>query len=258
MATILFEEIVFGPIQSRRLGSSLGINLLPRHGKWCNFDCIYCECGWNKDGLADKKLPTLDEVRTALEERLVALKTEGTHIDTITFSGNGEPTAHPDFPAIIDHTLALRDRLYPEAVVSVLSNASNLNKPQVCAALKKIDNPILKIDGCTRDFVNDINRPAPGYSLEQTLNYLESFQGDFILQTMFLKGEVEGRLLDSTEASEVAGWQAIVRRLRPREIMMYTLDRETPLSGLRKVTLEEMEAIAAPLRQEGFKIQIRG
>ena len=258
MATILFEEIVFGPIRSRRLGSSLGINLLPRHGKWCNFDCIYCECGWNKDGLKDKTLPTLDEVREALERRLNELKAEGTHIDTITFSGNGEPTAHPDFAAIIDHTVELRDRLYPEAVISVLSNASNLHKPAVCEALKKVNNPILKVDGCTESFVNDINKPAPGYSLERTLNNLESFHGDFILQTMFLKGEIDGRPLDSTEASEVAGWQAIVRRLRPREIMRYTLDRETPMSGLRKVTIEEMEAIAAPLREEGFQIQIRG
>ena len=164
----------------------------------------------------------------------------------------------PDFAAIIDHTVELRDRLYPEAVISVLSNASNLHKPAVCEALKKVNNPILKVDGCTKSFVNDINKPAPGYSLERTLNNLESFHGDFILQTMFLKGEIDGRPLDSTEASEVAGWQAIVRRLRPREIMMYTIDRETPMSGLRKVTIEEMEAIAAPLREEGFQIQIRG
>ncbi len=258
MATLLFEEIVFGPIRSRRLGSSLGINLLPRHGKWCNFDCIYCECGWNKDGQADKQLPTLEEVRQALSRRLLSLKEEGTRIDTITFSGNGEPTAHPDFPAIIDLTIELRDRLYPEAVISVLSNASNLHKPQVREALKKINNPILKIDGCTRSFVEAINRPAPGYSLEKTLEHLASFQGNFILQTMFLKGMVEGQLLDSTEAEEVAGWQNIVRQLKPREIMMYTLDRETPMSGLKKVTLEEMDAIAAPLREEGFNIQIRG
>lgn len=258
MSTILFEEIVFGPIHSRRLGSSLGVNLLPRHGKWCNFDCIYCECGWNRDGRADNRLPSLEEVRRALEDKLTRLRSEGTRIDTITFSGNGEPTAHPDFAAVIRHTLELRDRLCPEAAVSVLSNASNLHKEEVRDALRRIDNPILKVDGSSAGFVSAINNPSPGYSLERTLGLLETFAGNFILQTMFLRGEVGGRPLDSTDPEEVRGWYDIVRRLRPREIMMYTLDRETPMSGLTKVSVPEMEEIAAPLLREGFRIQIRG
>ena len=256
MATILFEEIVFGPIRSRRLGSSLGINLLPRHGKWCNFDCIYCECGWNKDGLKDKTLPTLDEVREALERRLNELKAEGTHIDTITFSGNGEPTAHPDFAAIIDHTVELRDRLYPEAVISVLSNASNLHKPAVCEALKKVNNPILKVDGCTESFVNDINKPAPGYSLERTLNNLESFHGDFILQTMFLRGEYLGQRVDNTTEEEVAAWLKIVEELKPKQVMVYSLDRDTPCQTITKVEKDDLRAIGDRVEALGIPCSV--
>ena len=130
------EETVFGPIHSRRLGSSLGINLLPQKGKICNFDCIYCECGWNRDGLQDKTLPSAADVRNALEDKLRSLRAEGVGIDSITFSGDGEPTLNPEFPQIIDDTLALRGRYYPEAAVSVLSNATIAHIPEVFKALR--------------------------------------------------------------------------------------------------------------------------
>ena len=258
MGTILFNEIVFGPIRSRRLGSSLGVNLLPRYGKWCSFDCIYCECGWNRDGKKDTTLPSKEEVYQALDSRLHQLKEEGTAVDTITFSGNGEPTMHPAFPDIISFTLELRDKLYPSAKVSVLTNATQLGKPQVREALQKIDNPILKIDSPIEWMVQAINIPDKSYSLERTIENIKLFNSNFILQTMFLKGVEQGVEIDCTNPEHVEKWRNLVRELSPREVMMYTIDRETPAKELRKVTVEEMEAIAAPLKEEGFNIQIRG
>ena len=246
------EDTVFGPISSRRLGSSLGINLLPQQGKICNFDCIYCECGWNKDGLGDTVLPSARDVREALTSKLEACRAAGTPIDSITFSGDGEPTLNPEFPQIIDLTLELRDRYYPEAKVSVLSNATRIGKEAVFQALCKVDNPILKIDAPTDEGVRKINQPTGDYSLEKVLENVERFQGRFVLQTMFLKA-------DGWESGEWAGpWMDIVRRLKPREVMVYTIDRETPQQGLRKYTVEQMRALVQPLIDEGFNIQIKG
>lgn len=251
---MLREETVFGPIKSRRLGSSLGINLLPVNGKLCNFDCIYCECGWNRDGKDDRKLPTATDVRNALETKLQYLLSNGTPIDSITFSGDGEPTLNPDFEKIIDDTLELRDKYYPKAVVSVLSNATRVHLPEVFRALCKVDNPIMKIDAPTDNLVALINKPAPGYSLERVVDTLKRFNGDFVLQTMFLRNEV----FDSSSEEVLKGWMAIVRKLRPREIMVYTIDRPTPESGLQKFTAGEMKALVQPLLDEGFNIQIKG
>lgn len=258
MSTILFNHIIFGPIKSRRLGNSLGVNLLPKFGKWCSFDCIYCECGWNKDGKKDTELPSKEEVYQALESKLTGFKAEGTPIDTITFSGNGEPTLHPDFAAIIDFTLELRDRLYPDAKVSVLTNATQLGKESVRNALMKINNPILKIDSPIEEMVQVIDRPNAAYSLEKTIGNIKLFNSNFILQTMFLKGEVDGKVIDCTNEKHCNAWRELVRELKPREIMMYTIDRETPAQNLQKVTVEEMTQIAQPLIDEGFNIQIKG
>ncbi len=258
MGTILFNHIIFGPIKSRRLGNSLGVNLLPKFGKWCSFDCIYCECGWNKDGKKDTTLPTKEEVFEAMSSRLHELSAEGTPVDTITFSGNGEPTMHPAFAQIIDFTLQLRDKLYPSAKVSVLTNASQLGKKEVRDALQKIDNPILKIDSPLEHLVEAINIPNAAYKLNDAIENIKLFNHNFILQTMFLKGVENGVEIDCTCKEHVEAWQNLVRELAPREVMMYTIDRETPAKNLQKVSVEEMEAIAAPLVNEGFKIQIRG
>ena len=184
---MLREETVFGPIRSRRLGNSLGINLLPVNGKICNFDCIYCECGWNADGRGDTVLPTAAQVRSALEDKLSALMLEGMPLDSITFSGDGEPTLNPEFPRIIDDTLKLRDAFFPSAKVSVLSNATRVHLDEVFEALRKVDNPIMKIDAPTDALAALINRPAPGYSVARVVEALKRFQGDFVLQTMFLR-----------------------------------------------------------------------
>lgn len=258
MSTILFNEIIFGPVHSRRLGTSLGVNLLPRFGKWCSFDCLYCECGFNKDGKEDNKLPTFEEVKVALETTLKDYTKNSGKIDTITFSGNGEPTLHPDFAQIIDFTLEMRAKYCPGAKVSVLSNASQIHKPAVAAALLKTDNPILKIDSAIEETIRTIDRPQFIYSLKTLKENLEPFRNKFVLQTMFLRGEFEGKAIDNTTELEVTEWRKLVTDIEPREIMVYTVDRETPAANLQKVSVEEMEKITAPLKELGFRISISG
>ena len=249
-----FDEIVFGPIFSRRLGSSLGVNLLPSKGKLCNFDCVYCECGWNKDGIAERRFPPLEDVEAALEEKMARAAAEGTPVDSITFSGNGEPTMHPDFPKIIDVTLRCRDRYFPNAKVSVLSNATLIGRDAVAQALMKVDNPILKIDASSDELIGMINKPVGTYRLEDTVQAMMKFNGNFVLQTMFLKSPD----FDTASPEALARWMDIVRKVRPKEIMVYTIDRETPDKSLQKYTVDEMTGFVRPLLEEGFKIQIRG
>lgn len=249
-----FEDIVFGPIQSRRLGVSLGVNLLPAHGKICNFDCVYCECGWNRDGRDDKVLPRYEQVSVALESRLKQLAENGVVVDTITFSGNGEPTMNPDFPQIIDKTLQLRDLFCPDAKVSVLSNATLIARESVFEALCKVDNPIMKIDASSDQLIRKINKPTGSYSLDEIVDGLKRFDGNFILQTMFLRSED----FDTVADGALERWMDIVRELRPREVMVYTIDRETPQSDLQKYSVEQMQEMVRPLMEEGFKVQVRG
>ncbi len=246
------ETLVFGPIHSRRLGSSLGINLLPEKGKLCNFDCIYCECGWNKDGRGDTRIPTAEELRIALEAKLRACREGGERIDSITFSGDGEPTLNPAFPSIVDITLSLRDRLYPEAKVSVLSNATRLDDPAVFAALRKVDNPILKLDAADDASVRVVNRPQGRYRVADVVAGMRRFEGDFILQTMFLRGPG----FDSSAPEVLLPWMDVVRDLHPRKVMVYTLAREAPAQGLEAFTAEQMRTLVRPLLEEGFDIQI--
>ena len=249
------EETVFGPIFSRRLGSSLGINLLPEKGKICNFDCIYCECGWNRDGRNDTVLPTAEKVRTDLERMLVKLVAEKTTVDSITFSGDGEPTLNPEFPQIIDDTLRLRDQYYPAAKVSVLSNATRVHIPEVFAALCKVDNPIMKIDAPTNELIEKINMPAPGYDITRVIEALKQFKGNFVLQTCMLRGNG----FDSSSPEVILPMMDIVRMLRPREWMVYTIDRATPMQGLEKFSPQEMKTLVQPIIDEGItKVQIKG
>ncbi len=246
------EELVFGPIFSRRLGSSLGINVLPEKGKICNFDCIYCECGWNKDGRGDTRLPVAAELREALAAKLTESLEEGTPIDSITFSGDGEPTLNPDFPQMVGDVIRLRDLYYPSVKVSVLTNATRLGRKEVFDALRKVDNPILKLDAVTTADAKKINRPQGRYSTDAVIRNMEKFKGDFVLQTMFLRSP------DFDSADTVGEWMDIVRSLRPREVMVYTIDRETPAQGLQKYTAEQMRELVLPLIEEGFNIQIKG
>ena len=252
------EETVFGPIFSRRLGSSLGINLLPEKGKICNFDCIYCECGWNRDGRNDTVLPTAAKVRADLERKLIEVgsrRSEVGTVDSITFSGDGEPTINPEFPQIIDDTMRLRDQYYPQAKVSVLSNATRVHLPEIFNALRKVDNPIMKIDAPTNELIEKINMPAPGYDIHRVIEALKQFEGDFVLQTCMLRGNG----FDSSSPEVVGPMMDIVRLLKPREWMVYTIDRATPMQGLEKFSPQEMKALVQPVIDEGFtKVQIKG
>jgi len=246
------ETLVFGPIVSRRLGSSLGINVLPEKGKLCNFDCIYCECGWNADGRGDRTLPTARDLERALGDKLAECVAEGLRIDSVTFSGDGEPTLNPDFPEMVEVALSLRDRYCPEAAVTVLSNATLLWREDIFEALKKVDNPILKIDAPTPGLADVINRPSGSYDMERILSAMERLKGGFVLQTMFLRSD----RFDSSDPETLSLWKDIVRRVKPRKVMVYTIARETPMKGLVKFTARQMRDLVADLVEEGFEIQI--
>ncbi|MDR2358581.1 MAG: radical SAM protein [Prevotellaceae bacterium] len=261
MATLLFHNIIFGPVQSRRLGVSLGVNLLPAHGKWCNFDCIYCECGWNADHRNDRRLPTREQVSEALQEKLQYMQQAGALPDAITFSGNGEPTLHPQFAGIIDDVIALRNRLAPLAKTCVLSNATNLHNDAVFHALQKIDKPILKLDSAIESSVRRINQPQGDYSIARIIGQMQRFEGKFTLQTLFLRGVFHGEKFDNSTTGEIEEWLNTVQLVRPREIMLYTIHRDTPAQSLQKLAKEELRAIAqkiAAINTWGASVQISG
>ena len=253
MSTVIYPSPIFGPVKSRRLGISLGINLLPADGKVCTFDCIYCECGLNAARRARAAMPTRQEVAKALEEKLVEMQDAGTLPDVLTFAGNGEPTIHPHFSDIIDDTIALRDRLCPEAKVSVLTNATLITRENVFKALKKVDNNILKLDTVDRDYISIVDRPAGKYDLNAIIERMKAFEGKAVIQTMFLKGTVDGKDVNNTGDNYVIPWIAVVKDIAPREVMIYTIDRETPVSSLQKATHEELDRIVALLAKEGIK-----
>lgn len=259
MATSLFSDVIFGPIRSRRLGLSLGVNLLPTESKLCNFDCIYCECGWNSDHRGLRRFNDRESVRELLAAQLKKMAAEGTPPDVITFAGNGEPTMHPDFEAIIDDTIALRDELCPSARVSVLSNATMIGRESVRRALERVDNNILKLDSAFDATVQLMNNPQQAdYTVERTVRDMERFEGRMILQTMFLRGRVGEHPIDNTTEREVSAWLALVERIRPQRVMVYTIDRDTPLETLEKVSVEELREIAARVEKLGIECSVAG
>ncbi|MFI3295003.1 MAG: radical SAM protein [Rikenellaceae bacterium] len=251
MATSLFEKIIFGPIKSRRLGISLGVNLLDPHAKLCNFDCIYCECGWNGDhrgGHFNAPEDVIEQLTLALQE----MQSQGELPSYITFAGNGEPTMHPRFEQIITQTISLRDRLAPRARIAVLTNATMIDRESVHCALEMVDQNILKFDSAilgTQQLLNRANSPR---SIERQIELLGSFSGEFVIQTMFLRGVVDGQAIDNTQQAEVSAWLDALRQISPSQVMLYSIDRDTPLSGLVKVEREELEAIAEQVRELGL------
>lgn len=248
---MLFPSIIYGPIRSRRLGVSLGVNLMPTDAKLCSFDCVYCECGWNQPVL-HPQLPTREQVREALAAQLSTLNFQ---LDVITFSGNGEPTLHPDFLGIIQDTCALRNKFCLQAKVSVLSNSTQLFRKDVVEALRLCDNRILKLDSAITSTMRLIDKPVnPSLTVEQILDRLSLFDGDFTLQTCFLTGEYNGQIIDNTTPEELEAWYQAIDRLRPKQVMIYVIDRTTPLQTLAKVPASKMEQIAAPLRDKGIDV----
>lgn len=249
MATLLYSDIIFGPIHSRRLGISLGINLLPLKRKFCTFDCVYCECGLG-EMFAQNPLPTAEDIAQALREKLQALQAEGITPDVFTFAGNGEPTLHPEFPQIVDVVTALRNEFFPQAKVSVLSNATQIHREEIRLALLKVDNNILKLDAAYDDTMRQMNRPwNQDYNVADLVKNLQAFEGRLIVQTMFLKGSYQGRSFDNTTPQEVEAWIQQVAAVRPASVMIYSLDREAPVKTLEKIPVEKLREIAEQLKK---------
>ena len=269
MSTVIYPSPIFGPVHSRRLGISLGINLLPADGKVCSFDCIYCECGFNRDHRPTLPLPTPEQVSQKLEEKLQEMTASGQLPDVLTFAGNGEPTCHPQFADIIDDTIRLRDKYCPKAKVSVLSNSTMIHRQSVHDALMRVDNNILKLDTVNPIYINKVDRPNTAYDVRQIIERMKAFNGHIIIQTMFMRGTISSMFnvqrssqrhtlsertfnVDNTGEEFVAPWLDAIREIRPQQVMVYTIDRETPTKGLEKASREQLDAIRDRVIALGF------
>ena len=257
MVTVLFHSTIFGPIHSRRLGVSLGINLSPNDGKVCSFDCVYCEAGYKSQGAGTTGLPTREKVAHNLEEKLKSMSRLGEPLDVITFSGNGEPTIHPQFAEIIDDTISMRNKYFPNVKISVLSNSTRLDDEKVVVTLRKVDNNILKLDSAIDETMRLIDQPAsPSFTCEKVIEQIAQFSGQCVVQTMFLRGEHDGKKIDNTTPQEVEALIKAYQRISPRQVMIYSIDRKTPEQQLEKVSHEELEAIASQIRVKGINVMV--
>ncbi|NVN93810.1 MAG: radical SAM protein [Bacteroidetes bacterium] len=259
MSGFLFNEIIFGPVKSRRLGVSLGINLLPTHKKICNYNCIYCECGWNKDYVInDTKLPSRANVKIALKEKLEQMKKLNKTLDSITFAGNGEPSLHPEFTKIVEDVIELRNIYYPLAKTTVLSNAGLLNNQAIFEALTMLDNNILKLDAGTDRMYHLINRGSENINIKQIVENLKKFDGNLIIQTLFLKGKYKEDIIDNTTDYEVNVWLKHIEDIKPKYVMIYPIDRETPMENLEKISKQKLEEIASKVNAIGIDTKVYG
>jgi wyosine [tRNA(Phe)-imidazoG37] synthetase (radical SAM superfamily) len=260
MSTFLFDKIIFGPVKSRRLGVSLGINLLPGRKKVCNFNCIYCECGWSQPVESEGGyLPRRAEVYEALAARLQEMKVKNQKPDVITFAGNGEPTLHPDFHGIIDDTIKIRNRFFPLAKIAVLSNSTTITSPSVKDALLKVDMNILKLDSAFDLTIKIHNQPRVNVKVDELIENLKKFNGKLIIQTLFLKGSFEGKSIDNTTSEEIEAWLEAINRIKPSEVMIYTISRDTPEGGsLSRVPVGELRKIALKVEKLGIPTQVSG
>lgn len=260
MQRVLFHNTIFGPIHSRRLGTSLGVNLSPDDGKVCSFDCLYCEAGYNAQGTGTTGLPPRAQVKAMLEGKLKSMADNNEPLDVITFSGNGEPTMHPDFEGIIDDTIYLRDKYFPKVKISVLSNATRLHRPEVVRALGKVDNNILKLDSAITSTVALLDRPVDTrYDVNDVINSIAAFGKGAIVQTMITRGSHDGKNVDNSTDAEVGALIEAYKVINPREIMIYTIDRQTPEKSLQRISREKLDQIAARItRETGLPVQVSG
>ena len=252
MSTIIYPSPIFGPVHSRRLGISLGINLLPADGKVCTFNCIYCECGFNEDHRPTLPMPTREAVAEKLEAKLQQMQAEGQLPDVLTFAGNGEPTCHPHFAEIIDDTIRLRDNYCPKAKVCVLSNSTFIHRQQVHDALMRVDDNILKLDTIDPQYINKVDCPNGTYDVNAIIEHMKDFKGHVIIQTMFMKGQCNGESVDNTGEAFVGPWLEAVKAIGPQQVMIYTIDRETPTQGLEKASREQLDAIRDRVIEAGI------
>ena len=256
MSTIIYPSPIFGPVHSRRLGISLGINLLPEGGKLCSFDCVYCECGLNSERRTHNSLPSADKVEGCLKRKLEELRQEGITPDVFTFAGNGEPTLNPHFPEVVDRVIKIRDAYCPQARISILSNATQIQRSEIREALMKFDNNIQKLDTVSRAYINKVDRPQGHYDVEEQIMHLASFDGHVIIQTMFMDGTLDGESVCNTTPEYVEPYIEALKRIRPCKVMIYTIDRETPVKGLLKAKPEVLDAIAKQIRNAGFECNV--
>jgi wyosine [tRNA(Phe)-imidazoG37] synthetase (radical SAM superfamily) len=258
MATFLFDEIIFGPVTSRRLGSSLGINLLPTGHKYCNFDCLYCECGLtsSKFGKFSKELPSREKVASELDKTLASFRENRQKIDTITFAGNGEPTLHPSFPGIIDDTIRIGEKYFPDAKIAVLSNATLISREEILHALQKVDFNILKLDSAFEDTIRKINCPLGNFSLDELISNLKKVRSNLTIQTLFVRGSYKGYAFDNTSPAEVDAWLRLIGELNPELVMVYTIARDTPIDTIQKISPEKLNEIAAKVRKAGISVTV--
>lgn len=257
MATELHKSPIFGPVKSRRLGLSLGINLMPGDGKICTFDCIYCECGFNKERIPTLPRPAREEIKVALGNKLREMAEDGTLPDVLTFSGNGEPTGHPHFAGIIDDTIELRDKYCPNARVSVLSNATFIGKTDVREALMKVDNNILKLDTVCMEYIKMVDRPLQRhYDIREVIENMKKFNGHIIIQTMFMRGLLNGTDIDNTSGKYVETWLNAIKEICPQQVMIYTIDRDTPAVGLKKAEPKVLDCIKRQVEELGIACSV--
>lgn len=259
MSVFLFDKTIFGPVYSRRLGISLGINLLPNDAKICNFDCIYCECGWSdKNTIRQKNFQTRQTVAEELEKKLKNMQQNNASLDVITFAGNGEPTIHPDFSEIIEDTIKLRNQYFPQVKISVLTNATTLSNQKTIKALQKIELPILKLDSAYEETIKKLNQPLGNFSLAKLIKNLKDYNNKLIIQTLFVKGTYNGKTIDNTTEKEITAWLKLLKELSPEKVMIYTIARDTPVETLEKIPIEKLKEIAQKTENEGIKTNISG
>lgn len=253
MGTFLFDNIIFGPVSSRRLGKSLGINLLPNNQKICNFNCVYCECGWTeKTTFGKEKFHPRENVSKTLVSRLEQLKRSKNEPDVITFAGNGEPTMHPAFEEIINDTIQIRDKIIPGGQIAVLSNATLLHKPSVFRALEKVNQNILKIDSAFPETIEKINQPKGKFDLKEIVHRMKAYKRNLIIQTLFLRGEIDGIEINNTSNKEIEAWLELLKEIKPSKVMIYTFHRETSSKGLIRIPEKELQHIADKVEDIGI------
>jgi wyosine [tRNA(Phe)-imidazoG37] synthetase (radical SAM superfamily) len=257
MSGILWDALVFGPIKSRRLGNSLGVNLLPGNDKICTFNCVYCECGWGENPLGIKEdFNKADLVLQALENKLQSLKSENFPLNSITFAGNGEPTLHPDFPNIVDRVIQLRNRYFPNSIITCLSNSTTVGNEDVRNALMKLDNPWMKLDAGSQQMFSLINQDFQDLKIDDIVNHLAIMKGKLSIQTLFLRGVFEGQRIDNTTKEEMGLWLSHLAKIKPQKVIIYPIDRATPLLGLEKIEADELEQLASKIREAGFITEV--
>jgi wyosine [tRNA(Phe)-imidazoG37] synthetase (radical SAM superfamily) len=256
MGTFLFDKTIFGPIKSRRFGDSLGINLLPNDYKLCNLDCVYCECGWTLTPNGKVVLPSFEEISKEFEDYLQKISSEGVNVDSFTFAGNGEPTVHPDFSKVIDLAMELRDKYYPKANVSVLSNGILINRKEIRDALHKIDLPVMKLDAGTDKTYHLIDRPKSKKTLDYLAKHYKELAGKVVIQTLFIRGEYNGESFDNTTEEEVSKWIELIKEIDPSDVMIYSLERDTPTDNLEKIDIDKLKEISERLEKEGIKASV--